>query len=294
MATKARRTWLGRRAKASGSSPLKEKAGKNHKGPRAAAGAFSLWGNHLVPPYAPSFPDVGGARTLNMPAAGELGVRFWCLGASRPAKPASGGGCLVPTSWLLAAAGHPLAPAGDDVLELAADEVAEAVVDRAQQSERDEDPRLGVRVALGDDPARCLGAPDHVGDELVHLAHLATQRAADLGVVCGLRQRLDPEVDEHGARGGARLEVGLADRLQPVRRVLLTPDGLLPEHAHLLPDRVEAGEVELPLRREMAVENRLGDPGLAGDLRCGRAAVASLREDAASRFDDCALALGAG
>src|SRR6266480_3943972 len=105
MATKARRTWLGRRAKASGSSPLKEKAGKNHKGPRAAAGAFSLHGG------------TGGSPVVT---------------------------------------GHPLAAAGHDVLELAADEVAEAVVDRAQQSERDEDPRLGVRVALGDDPARCL------------------------------------------------------------------------------------------------------------------------------------------
>ena len=53
-----------------------------------------------------------------------------------------------------------------------ADEVAEAAVDRRQQAKRDEDPRLGVRVALRLDAAALLGAPYHSGDEVVDLADL--------------------------------------------------------------------------------------------------------------------------
>jgi hypothetical protein len=47
--------------------------------------------------------------------------------------------------------GHPGSAGGDDVVELVADEVAQAAVDRRQQAERDEDPRLGVRVPLRPD-----------------------------------------------------------------------------------------------------------------------------------------------
>ena len=105
-------------------------------------------------------------------------------------------------------------------------------------------------------------------------------------IVGGLGQRLDPEVDEHDPRRSAFLEVGLADRAQPVRRIRLALERLVPERAHALPDRVQAGEVELALRGEVAVEDRLGDAGLTGDLRGGRAAVAALGEDAAGRLDD--------
>jgi hypothetical protein len=59
-----------------------------------------------------------------------------------------------------------------------------------------------------------------------------------------------------------------------------------------LPDGVEAGEVELALRGEVPVEHRLGDAGLARDLRRGRAAVAALGEDAAGRLDDRARRSG--
>src|SRR5438105_5778844 len=182
--------------------------------------------------------------------------------------------------------GHPFAPAGDDVGELVADDAAEAVVDRAQEAEGDEDPGLGVRVAGGDDSAFGLGAADHVGDELVHLAHLEAQGPPDLRVVRGLRQRLDPEVDEDDPSRRPGLEVGLADRLDPVRRVRLTLERPLPENPHLFPDAVQAGEVQLSLRGEVAVENGLGDAGLAGDLRRGRAVVAALGEDLAGGLDD--------
>src|SRR5262249_6147755 len=85
-------------------------------------------------------------------------------------------------------------------------------------------------------------------------------------------------------RAAARLEVRPSDRPQPVLRVVLALEGLFPERPYLLPDPVEAGEVELTLRREVTVEHRLGDAGLACDLRCRRPAVAALRENPAGRF----------
>src|ERR1043166_6400624 len=179
----------------------------------------------------------------------------------------------MPSRWtpqrsldLVTQSGHPLAAAGDDVVELVADHVAEAVVDRAQEAEGDEDPRLRIRVALGYDAAVFLGPPDQARDVVVHLAHLRPERAPDLGIVCSLGQRLDPEVAEHDPGGCPRLEICLADRLEPVRRVLLALDRPLPDHPDLLPDAVEAGQVEIALGREVAVEDRLGDSGLARGL----------------------------
>ena len=58
------------------------------------------------------------------------------------------------------------------------------------------------------------------------------------------------------------------------------------ENSRKLPPRlVEAREVEVALRAEVPVEDRLGDPGLAGDLGRRRAAVALLEEDAAGRVE---------
>jgi hypothetical protein len=113
----------------------------------------------------------------------------------------------------------------------------------------------------------------------VHLAELAAEERADLLVLAGLGERLDPE----------------RDRLQAARRVELA--GALPEprddvaaarlselrvecRAEGLPRGVETREVELALRGEVAVEDRLGDARRAGDLRGRGAAVAGAREDA--------------
>src|ERR1051325_7124485 len=169
MATTGPEAWLGRRAKASGSSPLTAGGHNSHKPPEPQRGAFFFPGTR---------PGPSREKTLR-----------------------SGG-----------AAGHPLAPAGDDVLELVADDVAEAVIDRAQQSERDEDPGLGIGIARGGDPAGLLRAADERGDVLVHLADLATQGPPDLGVVRSLRERLDPKIDEDDPGRSACLEVRLADR----------------------------------------------------------------------------------
>src|SRR6266511_3806175 len=49
---------------------------------------------------------------------------------------------------------------------------------------------------------------------------------------------------------------------------------------------VEAGEIEVALRGEVAVEDRLGHAGLAGDLGRGRPSVAAAGEDAAGGIEE--------
>ena len=102
-------------------------------------------------------------------------------------------------------------------------------------------------------------------------------RLGDHGVLGGLGERLDPEVDEPELR--ALRHVGVGDRAEAAGRVLR--ERLLGELAELPPRLVEAGEVEVALRAEVPVEDRLGDPRLAGDLGRRRAAVALLEEDPA-------------
>ena len=73
------------------------KGAQNHiKAPEPQRGPFLCAGEPLVPPRAPSFREVDRALALNMPAAVALGECSLSSWASRPAKPASGGGSMRP------------------------------------------------------------------------------------------------------------------------------------------------------------------------------------------------------
>src|SRR5262249_1735730 len=119
------------------------------------------------------------------------------------------------------------------------------------------------------------------GEEVVDLADLLADRLRDHLVLGGDGERLDPEVDEAEPRPLGHVRIG--DRAQAADRVVR--DRLLRELPELPPGLVEAGEVEVALRAEVPVEDRLGDPGLAGDLGRGGAAVALAEEDAAGRVE---------
>src|SRR5579872_2840656 len=136
------------------------------------------------------------------------------------------------------------------------------MVDRRQEAAADEDPRLGDRIAVRTDDTLLLPAPDDVGEEIVHLADLPAHRLGDDGVVGSLAERLDPEVDEPELRAFGHVRVG--DRAEA--RVRVTRERLLGLLAEALPGLVEAGEIEIALGAEMAVEDRLGDSGLTRDL----------------------------
>src|SRR5436190_14617387 len=64
---------------------------------------------------------------------------------------------------------------GADRLELPVVEQPDAPADHAEDAAREHDPGLGVGVALRGDRTLRLAAPDQVGDEVVHLAHVAAQ-----------------------------------------------------------------------------------------------------------------------
>src|SRR5205814_3699920 len=73
--------------------------------------------------------------------------------------------------------------------------------------------------------------------------------------------------------------VGVGDRAEAADGILR--ERLLCGLAEAAPCLVEAGEVEVALGAEVAVEDRLGDACLAGDLGRRRAAVRRAREHAA-------------
>ena len=152
-----------------------------------------------------------------------------------------------------------------------AEQAAEAVVDRREQAAGEEDPRLGDRVAVGMERRRRPGRGGSRSAKKSCTSRIWSRTACgDHGVVGGLGERLDPEVDEPEPR--ALRHVGVGDRAEaagagrrraPPRRARGTA-----------PRLVEAGEVEVALRAEVPVEDRLGDARLAGDLGRRRAAVA--------------------
>ena len=78
-----------------------------------------------------------------------------------------------------ALADHPAAPGRKYSFEIVLPEGAEPPVDRAEETERDEDPGLGAGIAVPLDSARPLSAPDLLGDEVMHLPHLVSQVAAN-------------------------------------------------------------------------------------------------------------------
>src|SRR5690348_16963750 len=172
---------------------------------------------------------------------------------------------------------HPGAPCGADAVEVVAEEASETDVHRREQPAGDEDPRLGDRVALRGDHSARLAVADDVREEVVHLAHLPAKRRCDHAILRRLGERLDPQVDEPDPR--ALRHVGVGDRAETAVRIVR--DRLLADRAEARPRLVEAREIEVALRAEVAIEDRLADPGLARDLCSRRTAVARLGEDAA-------------
>ena len=75
--------------------------------------------------------------------------------------------------------------------------------------------------------------------------------------------------------------VGVRDRAEAAAAGSSASAALGARLAEARPRLVEAGEVQVALRAEVPVEDRLGDPRLARDLRGRRAAIARAREDAA-------------
>ena len=193
---------------------------KNRKAPGAAAGGFLLSGGTPGSPGPPPCETSAELSALTMPAKGTSGERFSSLvephgrqsrppaAARRRPRAVSSRSSRRGVMATMPSNSSPTRPPR-----------RRSIVD--EQAARDEDPRLRVGVAVGHDAASGLAAADHVGDEVVHLAQLRAERAADLGVVGRLVQRLDPEVDHHDPGRAALFEVGLADRPQPVRRLLL-------------------------------------------------------------------------
>jgi hypothetical protein len=119
----------------------------------------------------------------------------------------------------------------------------------------------------------------------VHLSQLTPQEALDLLVLAGLVQRLDPERDRLDPARGVELARGLADRGHRLAVAELVELGV-ERRPQRFPGGLEAREVEVALRAEVAVQDRLGDAGLAGDLGGRGAAVAADHEDALSSRDD--------
>jgi len=85
--------------------------------------------------------------------------------------------------------------------------------------------------------------------------------------------------------------VSLADRLDGRTRVRRVGERPFPARTHLRPDVLEPREIELALRGEVAVEDRLGDARGASDLGGRRAVVAPLGEQADCRLDEVLPAL---
>src|SRR5436309_11515051 len=83
-----------------------------------------------------------------------------------------------------------------------------------------------------------------------------------------------------------------AHRLEAGADVRRTEERRLPLPAHLVPDVVERGQVEVALRCEMPVENRLGDARRPRDLGGRGPAVAALREHVHRRLEERETALG--
>ena len=128
------------------------------------------------------------------------------------------------------------------------------------------------------------------GDEVVHLAHVPAELLAELGVLVRLAQRLHPELG-HLELAVADRHVAAAHRLERLAHVWPSTRAPAPSDvARLPPHVVERGEIEVALRREVAVEDRLGDARRARDLRRRRAAVAAVGEDADRGLDQRARA----
>ena len=134
-------------------------------------------------------------------------------------------------------------------------------------------------------PPASLRAAEDVRDVVVHLAEMAAEVAADLGVLRRLAQRLEPEL---GRRELPAAQRGHPPRYRehPCRGIRLATDLLLDGLAEAQPHLVETREKERALRREVAVEHGLRDARLPRDLGRRGAPVAAGGEHAQSYLDD--------
>ena len=114
------------------------------------------------------------------------------------------------------------------------------------------------RNSLGRHPTGLLRAQDHVGHVLVHLAHVRPHVSRDLRIDPGLGEGLHPE--RRAARPfGLRFDERAPDCGEPEPPGRALRRAARPRAAlHLLPAPVHTGEIERALRREVAIENRLG------------------------------------
>ena len=177
-------------------------------------------------------------------------------------------------------------PLGRDAGEVGgAEETAESVVEGEQQRGADEDPRLRVGIPVGRNAAGRPRLPHRPRDIRVHLLELGPQKLSDRRLLARLRQRLDPERDRFDPAGGVKLARAVADR--PDEVAVRTRGALRVQRVpEARPGVREAGQVELELRSEVPVENRLGDAGCGSDLGRRRAAVAARFEDPQRCVDD--------
>ena len=157
------------------------------------------------------------------------GGRGSCGSRSRSGWPCSG--CCGSRSERLAERsaraaqppGEPAAPLAADRGELGrAEHPAEPVGERSQQAAGEEDPRLGVGIAIGRHRAGRLVPAHHVGHEVVHLAHVGADVALDLLVLGRLGDALDPEVRQQRIRPRrALLGVDIGERARAGDRAAL-------------------------------------------------------------------------
>ena len=138
--------------------------------------------------------------------------------------------------------------------EVVAEQAAEPAVDRREQAAGDEDPRLGDRVAVGVDDA---AAPGRRGSRRRRSrAPHGSACAPPPRSPCRRRPRSAPGSTGRRAGSAPLRHVGVGDRAEaacPDRR--RSPP---PHDSRKLPPRlVEAREVEVALRAEVPVEDRL-------------------------------------
>src|SRR5439155_25924095 len=153
--------------------------------------------------------------------------------------------------WRLLLARQPVEAGLADAVDLLLVQEADAPPDHAEDAAGEERPRFRVGVAVRVEDAFLLAAADHVGDEVVDLAHVAAEMLAELGVLGRLAERLHPELG-HLELAVANRHVAASHRLERLADVVGRRERPLPRGARLAPDVIERREVEITLRGEMA------------------------------------------
>src|SRR5207247_2928612 len=156
-------------------------------------------------------------------------------------RPKSGPGSL--------SGGEPVETRGSDARYLGFVEQADAAADHAEDAAREERPRFGIGVPVRMEDAFRLALADQAGDEVVHLAHVATEMATELRVLGGLAERLDPQLC-HLELAVASRDVTPPHRLERLADVCRRPDGLLPRRSSPATHVVGPGEYEVALGTE--------------------------------------------